>query len=156
MNRLLSSGVALLALVVVTPAGAEAQRNAHIGVHAGYNTDVEDAVLGGQLTVPLVERLEFYPSLDIYFPDEGTRLGFNGDLKYGVPLGGTSWFYFGGGLNVLYRDVADASDSDLGVNLIGGLEGRGGTVHPFGELRVMLHDNTLLQLAGGVNITLGR
>ena len=145
----------LLLTAAVSPAFAQAQR-AHVGARIGVNFDSNDLVLGGHALIPVTKQLEVYPSLDVYFPDEGTLLGFNGDLKWRFPAGTGLDVYLGGGLNVLYSDVDGESDSSVGANLLGGLETRQGQIHPFVEGRALIHDNSSFQLMGGINITLGR
>lgn len=144
-----------IAFLAGMPAGAGAQ-SLHVGPRIGVNFDSDDILIGGQLTAPIADRLELYPSLDIYLPDAGTLLGFNGDLKYRFPTGSSLFLYAGGGLNVLYASLGGESDTEVGANLIGGFETRTGRIHPFVELRVLLHDNTSAQLVGGLNITIGR
>jgi len=142
-------------LLVVIASAAQAQRS-HVGPRIGVNFDGDDVLIGGQFTVPIAGRLEFYPSLDIYLPDDGSLLGFNGDLKYRFPTGEELQFYAGGGFNYLYRSVDGESDGDVGVNLLGGFETRRGWIHPFVEGRVLFHDNSSFQLVGGLNFTIGR
>jgi hypothetical protein len=143
-----------LVLLAVGAPMASAQR-AHIGPRIGANFDSDDVLIGGQALLPLSRRVEFYPSMDIYFPNTGTSLGFNADLKVRFPTPDLD-FYAGGGLNYLYRKVAGNSNGDVGANLLGGIETQAGWVHPFVEGRVLLHDNTSFQLVGGLNFTIGR
>lgn len=147
-------GVPMLLLVSLATA-ASAQRT-HLGLRVGANFDSNDVLLGAHFTAHLTDRLELYPSFDYYFPDDGTLLGFNGDLKFSLPTRSSLSIYAGGGLNVLYRSFEDESDTDVGANLIGGFETRGNwRVHPFVEGRALIHDNSSFQLVGGINITLG-
>jgi hypothetical protein len=93
-----------------------------------------------------------YPSFDYYFIDAGSLVGFSVDLK----LNSLPWrnpFYLGGGLNFLRRGNG-ASDTDTGGDFFIGVEGRRGLNHPYLELRLLLHDDTSLQLAAGLNFTL--
>lgn len=138
----------LAALVAATPAAAQ---RAHIGPHVGYNFDLDEAFLGAQLQLPVTRTLELYPSFDYYLVDGGKLLGFNADLKARA-LGGP--LYFGGGLNVLRASAGGSSSSDTGFSLFGGFETRYGVTHPYVEARGLFHDNTSLQLAFGINITL--
>ncbi|MFN8581047.1 MAG: hypothetical protein U0163_08750 [Gemmatimonadaceae bacterium] len=132
-----------------------AQR-AHIGPRVGYNFDTHDAFFSLGVTAPIAPRLAFYPSIDVYTPETGSRLGYNGDLRVQLPTGEGPEVYTGGGVNVLSRSVANRSNTDVGANLFLGLQGRSGWVHPFVEGRVLLHDNSSFQLSGGVNFTIGR
>lgn len=148
-------GTLLAALLAAGAAAPGAAQRAHAGVRIGANFDTDEVLIGGHFLAPLSRRVELYPSLDIYFPEAGARLGFNGDLKVRFPTTELD-LYAGGGINYLHRRVAGVSDGDLGLNLLGGFETRGGWVHPFVEARVLLHDNTSFQLVGGLNFTLGR
>ena len=47
-----------------------------------------------------------------------------------------------------------ASNTDTGGNLFFGLESRLGAAHPFFEVRGLLHDQSSVQLVGGLNFTL--
>lgn len=152
-KHLTTGALAALAVLVLAPTSASAQR-AHLGVRAGYNFDYDDPSLGGHFSVPIARRLELYPSMDVYLPETGTRLAFNGDLKYRFRTPSAWEPYLGGGVQVLHRRIGDAGNNDVGANLLGGVETRVGTVHPFLEGRVVLQDNTSFQLATGLNITL--
>jgi len=144
-----------IALLIGWSSTVAAQTRSHIGPRVGVNFDSDDLLIGAQLTAPVGRRLEFYPSVDIYFPNRGTSLGFNTDLKLLFPRR-SARYYLGGGLNIAYRSVSGASNTHLGANLIGGIESRRGQVHPFLEGRVLFHNNSAFQLVGGLNITLGR
>jgi len=141
--------LAAVVLLAATPALAAGQRTA-LGVRAGANMDYDDALLGVHAELPIVRHLDFYPSMDVYFPETGTRLGFNGDLRYRFPVSSVWQPYAGGGLNWLHRSINSVNNEDVGASLLGGVETRVGAVYPFFEGRVLLHDNTSFQLSGGV------
>lgn len=145
----------LILLSAATTASAQTQRT-HVGGHIGVNTDFDDVLLGFHATFPATRYLELYPSFEVYFPDAGTLLGFNGDFKFLIPTRSGFGFYAGPGLNILYQSVGDSDDADLGLNLFGGIETRRGPVHPFLEARALVHDNTSFQLVFGLNFTLGK
>jgi hypothetical protein len=149
-------GAAALALVAVpSPSAAQAER-AHLGLRAGYNFELEEPAVGGHFAVPIVRQLDFYPSLDVFLPETGTRMLFNGDLKYRFATASAWGPYMGGGLNMRYRRVAGSGNSDLGGNLLAGIETRAGNVHPFFEGRLVMMDDATFQLLAGLNFTLGR
>jgi hypothetical protein len=145
-------GVMIMSLFAVS---GGAQASSHVGMRMGYNFTNEELMLSANLTVPMARRVEFYPSIDIYTPDRGNRIGFNGDVKVMFPMSPGPQFYVGGGLGVLSRTEGDFSNTDLGVNLLMGLESRSGWIHPFAEGKVLLHDRSQFQLIGGLNLTLG-
>jgi hypothetical protein len=140
----------------VPAAAAGAQPSTHVGGRVGYNFDTRDVMFSANLTVPMTSRVEFYPSIDVYTPDRGNRIGYNGDLKVRFPGTTGPHFYAGGGVGVVSRTIGDASNTDVGANLLLGLESRSGYVHPFVEGKVLLHDNSQFQLIGGLNLTIGR
>jgi len=131
---------------------AAAQRS-HIGPHVGYNFDLDRALVGAQLLLPIGRTVELYPSIDYYFVDQGSLFGLSGDLKFRLPTGGPSVLYVGGGINVLQAG-GGASGSDTGWDLLFGLESRRGVTHPYVEGRVLNHDGSAFQLAAGLNLTL--
>lgn len=142
-----------LALVVLLAGSAAAQTNRpHLGPRLSYQFELEEVGLGAQFSAPLGSHLEFYPSIDVFFTDPNSAWSFNVDLKYRVGAQSSAWFYLGGGLNIL---DTDASDSEAGMNLFLGAESLKGNVHPFGELRFIVSDNSSAQLAAGLNFTLG-
>jgi hypothetical protein len=137
-------------------APALAQRT-KLGPRAGVNFDNDNLLLGFQFITPLAGRVDFYPSIDVYFPDRGSLIGINLDIRVLFPSP-PPIFYLGGGLNVLRfrRDEDDDADSDAGINLMFGVEFPSGSVHPFFEGRVLLHDESSFQIVGGLNFVIGR
>jgi hypothetical protein len=148
-NSLRAALVAATVLLAATPALLAAQRTA-LGVRAGANMDYDDAFLGAHLQLPILRHLDFYPSMDVYFPNTGTRVGFNGDLRYRFPVSSALQPYAGGGLNWMHRSINSVNNDDAGASLLGGFQTRVGQVHPFFEGRILLHDNTSFQFSGGV------
>jgi hypothetical protein len=144
-------------LAVETPDLVAQTGRMHIGPHLGYNFDAEAVALGGQFSVPVASRLEFYPSFDYYFVDTGSLWGLNADLKYRVArTGHLNWLYLASGLNLTRTSVGSAANTDAGLNLVGGAESLRGAIHPFAEARLILGDGSTFQLVGGLNLTLGR
>ena len=140
---LIAAGIASGA---ATPVGAQ---RSHIGFHIGYSFDLDEALAGAQLHLPLGRGVELYPSFDYYFENVNSLIGFNVDLK----IHGTrrNPFYVGGGLNFLR---ASGGDTETGVNLFGGVEPRYGLTHPYVELRLLLQNEATLLLLAGLNFTL--
>jgi hypothetical protein len=155
LNPLKAALVTACVLLAAMPTTAAAQ-HAALGVRAGDNTTYDDALLGVHLQLPIARRLDFYPSMDVYFPNTGTRLGFNADLRYRFPVESAVQPYVGGGLNWLHRSVNDVNNDDVGASLFGGISTQLGTAYPFMEGRVLLQDNTSFQLSAGVAFRLYR
>ncbi|MGH7753313.1 MAG: hypothetical protein ACREN5_10900 [Gemmatimonadales bacterium] len=138
------------ALLAFGTGPAHAQRS-HVGFHGGYNFDLEDALVGAQMHIPVARLVEFYPSFDYYFTGAGgaSLVGISVDLKLRFPA--YPWeLYLGGGVNFLRSSGNTQSAPDI----FAGLETRIGNSHPYFEVRALLHDPSLVQLAAGINFTL--
>jgi hypothetical protein len=132
-------------------ARAQNAQSPRVGSRMSYNFDVRDPGIGAQADVPLASRLALYPSGAVYLVDQGSLYGLNADVKVKVarPL------YVGGGLNIMHRSVQDVGNTDAGVNLLGGFEGRvGRRLHSFAEGRVILNDGSAFELGAGLSIIL--
>jgi len=152
-----SLGLAALGLAAIATPGEAQTSRTHLGPRLTYNFDLESFGLGAQVGIPIARRLEFYPSFDGYFVDSGSAWALNADLKYRLSSDRSGeWLYVGGGLNIAGFSAGDTEHTDAGVNLLAGIEPLRGKVHPFGEARLTLGDGSSFQLAGGLNITLGR
>lgn len=147
-----------LVILAMTAPRARAQDDSEVGMRAGYNFREEEVLLSAHLLVPMTSRIFFYPSLDVYAPENGNRVGFNGDVKVALPvrIPGGPQLYAGAGIGVINRNTDGMSNSDIGANLLMGLESKIGWIHPFGEGKIMVYDKTQFQLVAGVNIRLGR
>lgn len=150
------AGATILALASMAP-GVQAQTNrGHVGPRVSYDFDADDLGIGAQFSLPIHSRLEFYPSFDVFFVDPGSLWQINADLKYRVSsVRSADWLYVGGGLGVRRVDTGSVSDAHALFNAFVGAESLRGAIHPFGEARVSLGDDSTFQLAGGINITLG-
>lgn len=156
MTSRLRAVVVTLALACGSTTLVTAQTNrAHLGPRISYNFDVEEVALGAQLGLPLGSHFELYPSFDWYFVDSGSLWAFNADLKYRFAAESVRWLYVGGGLNLLTAGNGE-SNTEAGLNLLFGVESLKGKVHPFGEGRLTFGDQSIFQLAVGVNFTLGK
>lgn len=147
----------VLLVAVAVPADAQRRGRAadatpapRAGAHVGYNLDVEEIVLGAQLSYPITAQVALYPSLDYYLV-EGSLWSLNLDLKL-RPRAGAGALYVGGGLN--YTSAGEAAGgSRTGLNLLAGFEGpRRGTV-PYVEAKLLLADQSGVQLVGGFSFS---
>lgn len=152
-----SRSVIALAILMAAFAGAAGAQTGrpHLGPRLLYDFDVEEFGLGGQLSLPLGSRLEFYPSVNYYFVDPGSLWDLNADLKYRFSGRSLNWLYAGGGLNLSTGSGGGNSETDAGLNLLAGWESLRGRVHPFLETRLILGDGSRFQIGFGLNFTLG-
>jgi hypothetical protein len=147
--------VSIIAALAITSTSALAQASTHVGTRIGYNFQTDEVVLSGNLTVPISTRIEFYPSLELYMPDRGNKIGFNGDVRVFLPTRAIYDLYAGGGLGIVNQNLGEISNTDVGINLLFGIESRVGRIHPYGEAKLLIHDDTQFVLLAGVNFTLG-
>ncbi len=153
MTRTFRPLAPVLVALAALAAPVAAQRS-HIGAHAGYDFDGDNAVVGGQLSLPLNRFLELYPSVDVYLVNRGSLVGFNGDLKYRLNPGMPLQLYVGGGVNALRTSAGGSSATDTGWDILAGLESRFGYTHPYVEARALYHDRSTFLLSAGLNLTL--
>ncbi len=156
---LLRVALALL-LVALAASPADAQRRARrraaatarpsYGPHLGYNFDVDDLLIGGQLSWPMTPQLDLYPTFDYYFVSGGSLWALNFDVKYRPPTRYGAW-YVGGGLNWSHASSGGNGTSDTGLNLLTGLEGRRGRSRPYVEAKIILGSGSSFQIVGGLN-----
>jgi len=142
-------------LLAIAASAVPAQRP-HMGARIGYDFDSKNPVVSVQATVPFTPVVEFYPSADVYLPDHGSMMGFNGDLKLNFPTMTGPQIYLGGGLGIQTRNLEGASSTDVGANALLGLESRSGWVHPFIEGRAFISERNRASLLVGLNFTLNR
>ena len=161
MKRLLGTLCAVMLL-----GGAEfAYGQVGVGAQLSWADDTQFGI-GARAVVdltPFTNGLEAIGSFDYFFPDQplGADINYwelNANLAYvfqGVPSVAP---YLGGGLNFAHASVSvdalgipvGASQTKLGLNLLGGARLNMGPVTPFGELRIELGGGEQFVIAGGV------
>jgi hypothetical protein len=152
MKLRLATFGAVFALVSGFAGAAQAQTSElHLGPRLSYQFDAQELGVGAQFSVPIASHLEFYPSIDVFFTSPNSLWSFNADIKWRALAQSASWFYVGSGLNIM---ESGGNGSHAGLNLFGGVESLKGRVHPFGELRFVVNDNSTAQVAAGLNFTL--
>jgi hypothetical protein len=144
---------------VTTPADGQTRRRAarrvaasrvgpEVGIHAGYNFDIDHALIGAQASFPITRDVELYPSFDYFTGQSAAKWAVNVDLKVRPPARYQFW-YGGAGLNLLH---AATTTSHLG--LFAGFAGRPGPFRPYAEARLIVGNGSAFQLAGGLSFPL--
>ena len=154
-TALLVAGLlAFSGLIVPAPTAVQAQQLT-AGVNGSWSSEV-DLGLGGRLNwnIPDVD-LEGVASVDVYAPDPGDFGDFweiNANLFYHFHLPDTRSVlpYAGGGLNIAKVDVGPRDDTELGLNLGGGIKFPTENLTPFVEGRGVLSDFDHFVLSFGV------
>lgn len=107
--------------------------------------DIEEFTIGGDVRYDLSQvdaPIQLSGALDFYFAEEDVTI-FTVDLNghYVFPTEGTISPYAGAGLGITSVSVDvdtpsgsfGADDSDVGLNLVGGIEFQAGSVRPFAQ-----------------------
>lgn len=136
------------------------------GGQLNYGDDT-DFGLGPRLVLadPALGEFRFIGSFDLYFPDDGGGVDIdywelNGNIVYDFEVTTAPKLtpYVGAGLNVAHVSVdltspgltGGGSNTELGVNLLGGLEFGLGKIRPFVEIKVELEGGEQFVITGGV------
>jgi hypothetical protein len=84
--------------------------------------------------------------------DNGRYLTVNGDFHYDFYSRRRTFLWLGAGLAVLNRDPEGPAegDTDLGLNLLGGIGARRGRVIPYAQAKVILKSDTEVVIAVGL------
>lgn len=157
----------ILSLLVLLFPVALASGSAEAQVRFGGQLNVADETefgLGPRLALDLTQlgpRFQIVGTWDIYFPDED-RLDYweaNGNVLYRFDLPvDVAVPYVGGGINVARSDVdapdaaedGDRDDTDLGLNVLGGVEFPLVSFTPFIEIRRAVDGGEQFYFTGGV------
>lgn len=157
MRKLLAA-VALLGMLLA-PAAAQAQLVA--GPMAGFHDDA-DFGIGGFMSIPIPSvdpNLSIDPSFVLYFPDGPVDyLEFNGDVVYRFEVSAdTPVLPFAmGGINIARISVDGfGSQTEMGLNLGGGIGFRAESLRPFVGAKFELEGGEGFVVFGGVGFQLG-
>ena len=161
MNRL-RKHVAMRLLVLLSvclPAGlfavSSVQARPDFGLRGGAYSDEEDAFLGAEALFSLDQDKHWYgnPNVEHAFVDNGDLTSVSFDFHYDFVEHQPYSLWAGAGPTVLFKDgeAYEGQDStDPGVNLLFGVGDEKGEVRPYGQVKVILADDTEAVLAVGV------
>ena len=142
---------ASLAVLASNPSPANAGTD--YDLRLGYYTDAEGVAVGAGLlsNVGSSNRWFFNPNVEMAFGDETNNLTLNGDFHYDFASTGNASIYLGAGPAIVHADPEfGGSDTDLGLNLFGGVTAMRGASRPFLQLKGILSDDNEVALMGGV------
>jgi len=151
-NKLIALVVVVLLLSNFSSLFAQNRSGNHFGARIGVYTDGSDFFLGGDYLTPINGDIDFNPNIEFIFIDGGSFLTFNFDALYNFPHNESTTFWAGGGLGLLYFDPSRGdSNTDLGVNLLGGLGFiTSGKLLPYLQAKIILSDNSNFVLGFGL------
>lgn len=161
MRKLLCS----LALVGMLAAPATVQAQLEAGPLLAYYDDLEAIGVGAFISIPvpqLAEGFAIVPDFTWYFPDGMDYFEINGDVAYFFPVAADAPvmpFAFGGlsigRASIDLGQFGSASDTDVGLNLGGGVQFAAGSLNPFAGAKFELRDNTGFVIFGGLGFPIG-
>ena len=166
MKKLITG--ACVALLILTPAAAQAQLG--LGAQLNWGDDVDLGIgVRGTYTLPTTFPLEVIGSFDYFFPSVGVSeidLNYweiNANVVYLFPVSSAVIApYAGTGFNFAHASVSSTefqdisiSDSELGLNILGGAKFNVGGFMPFGELRIELGGGEEFIFTGGATVPVG-
>ena len=163
--RLMLAAVAtVLVTSVATAQGGRKEQGDRplLGPHAEFATNDLDFGIGAQFSYPIANRFDIYPTFDYYFPGNDVKvISIDGAVRYWPKLNMKNpGLYVGAGLNWSHVKVdlpapfSDASDSEIGLSLVGGWMFKQVSLLPFGQIRIVIGDADRVEFGGGINFKL--
>jgi len=150
MRKTLVAAAVMLCLVGVESASAQGFR---WGPEVSLGTDT-DLGLGARGEFDFNgSPLTIIASFDYYFPDGSVDYWeINGNLIYNfnIPSAPTVTPYAGGGLNIGHASADGYSDTDPGLNLLGGVRFDAGSIMPFIETKFTIEGVDQFVVTGGI------
>jgi hypothetical protein len=144
---------AVFLLSITTQSNAD---DLKFGARAGFYSDGSNAFIGGEVLVPAFgDSWYFNPNVEYVFADAGNLWTFNFDFHHDFHTDGPFYLWLGAGPSILYFNPdrpARASDTDFGVNLLGGIGFRlsHSDLIPYIQPKVILSNNSQFSLAFGL------
>jgi hypothetical protein len=137
---------------------AVAQARIAVGPRVGFDAaNVEELLLGAdaRLTHPDVP-VEGQTSLDVYLPAQGSFVTLSTNVVYPFRTEDAALRpYAGSGLGFMFYDAGGSGQSDVGLNLVGGVHVRSaGAFTPFVQTQISLGTVDLIALSGGFLVDL--
>jgi hypothetical protein len=151
VSSLVFAGACVLVVsTMVSPALARPD----FGVRGGAYSEEEEAFLGAEALFSMDNAKRWFgnPNFEHTFLDEGDLNTASFDVHYDFAGNRSYTWWAGGGPTLIFRDGEgpDDNDTDAGVNLLMGLGDKSGEVRPYGQMKVIVSDDTEAVLAAGI------
>ncbi len=162
-HRTGKAAVICLALLAAGAATARAQSRPQVGPELSFGSSDIGVGLGVTASLPVTSLIPgardvtFNPAFDYFFPNTGlggtspTYWELSANAAYHFTIQGAKLGpYAGGGLVVAHLGWSGFSNTEIGLNLLGGTTFPAGKVTPFAQLRLELRSGSAFFLTGGV------
>lgn len=151
-HRLAAAALGLLLLLL---AGGTTRAATDVGVRGGPYTDTEEPFIGAELLFNLDGDSPWYgnPNAEYVFVEDGGLATVSFDFHYDFAAGGRATVWAGAGPTLILTDrdrPGNDDDVDAGANLLFGVGAREGEVRPYGQVKLILADDSQAVLAFGV------
>jgi hypothetical protein len=152
-SLLFVSACALVVSTMVSPTLARPDFGVRAGAYSDDNDD-EDAFLGAEALFSMGTGQRWFgnPNLEHTFVEDGDMNTASFDFHYDFTKDRPYTWWAGAGPTLIFRedDPSGNDDTDAGVNLLIGLGDKKGEVRPYGQMKVIVSDDTQAVLAAGV------
>jgi len=125
------------------------------GLRGGVYPDEEQPFLGAEALFSVAQTQRWFgnPNVEHVFVEDGDLTTFSFDFHYDFPMGTPYTIWAGAGPTLIHRDrnlPGSPSTTDAGANLLFGLGARTGDVRPYGQLKVVVADDSEAVLGVGI------
>ena len=131
--------------------------SAHVDaeLRGGYYTNADNGFLGGGFLTSVGQSWDFNPNVEWVLVDGFDYFTVNGDFHYDLDPTSSTAMWVGAGGAIVVQDWDDRfsrarNDTDVGINLFGGIGAKRGDVRPFGQIKGLLADRSEGSLALGI------
>jgi len=126
-----------------------------LGIRGGVYPDEEQPFLGGEVLFGMDQGKRWCgnPNVEHVFLDNGGLTAYSFDFHYDFPSGAPYTIWAGAGPTLIHRDrglPGDPATTDAGANLVFGLGATKGSVRPYGQLKVVVADDS--QAVAGLGV----
>lgn len=134
----------VLALALVAFALPAMAADIDWGVRGGAYLDPTDPFLGVEALMPISGNFFFNPNIEHVFADDSFTT-VNADVHYDFGQKGEHFIWAGAGVAVLLDN-----DTDVAPNLLFGVGRTWGSLIPYAQAKVILDDDTIGVIGGGI------
>ncbi len=125
------------------------------GVRGGTYSDDERPFLGAEALFGVGATRQWFgnPNLEHAFADHGDLTTVSFDFHYDFPAGTPYTIWAGAGPTLIFRErntPGGVRDTDAGVNLLFGVGAKSGDVRPYGQMKVVVSNDSEAVLGVGV------
>ena len=150
MRKILVAAAVMLCLVGVQTASAQGFR---WGPEVSLGTDTDLGLCARGEFDFSGSAMTIISSFYYYFPDGSVdywEINWNLNYNFNIPSAPTVTPYSGGGLNIGHASAEGYSDTDPGLNLLGGARFDAGSIMPFAEVKFTIEGVEQFVVTGGI------